>query len=148
MRCFRSRRMLSAYLDNEVEPRRRAALEAHLLGCEACSHALRELRVQWDALSEVAGPPPLPSDFWYRVLKTLDETERLPWHRRYRARLLQAACVAACVVLGIAGGSLLLRVHPAVGAPSNNVSVGERVMVADAFDTAAFDLSEGKESFL
>jgi len=148
MRCFRVRPMLSAYLDNEVDPRQRASLVSHLKGCEACSEELGKLRAQWDALAGGDHPPPLPSDFWRRLLNALDEAERLPWHHRHRARLLQAACVAVCVVLGLAGGAFLLWMHPPVGAPSTDVHVGERMMVAEAFDTMAFGLDEGKEGLL
>jgi predicted anti-sigma-YlaC factor YlaD len=148
MRCFRARRMLVAYLDNEVYPRQRASLESHLTGCEACSDELAKLRAEWDALAEGDHPPLLPSDFWCLLLKALDEAGRLPWHRRYRARVLQAACVTACVVLGFASGALLLWRYPVVGAPLNDVFIGERMMVAEAFDTTAFGLSEGKEGLL
>jgi anti-sigma factor RsiW len=148
MRCHRVKRLLCAYLDDELEPNRRASLESHVVGCEACSAELAKLRAQWDALVEGDQAPVLPADLWPQVLAALDEAERLPWHRRYRARLLQAACVTACVILGFAGGAFLSWKAPAGDATSNDISIGERTMVAEAFDTTAFGLSEGKEGLL
>jgi len=145
MRCHRARRLLSAYLDDESDARRRESLESHLAGCRACSSELAKLRAQWDALAEADQPPALPADLWPQVLVALDEAERLPWHRRYRGRLLQAACVTACVILGFCGGAILSwRIAPA---PSS-VPVGERMLVAEAFDAPAFGLGEGKEDLL
>jgi anti-sigma factor RsiW len=139
MWCYRARRTLSPYLDGEVDPRRRASLESHLAGCEACSAELRRLREQHVALLERDRVPAPPEDLWGSVVAALDEAERLPWHRRHRTRLLQAACVAACVVLGFAGGALLSWERPVVETASDR---GERVMVAEAFDVAAFGLGE------
>ncbi len=145
MRCHRARRLLSAYLDDEVAPRSRRTLESHLAGCHACSSELAKLSAQWDALAEADQPPVLPPDLWPQVLAALDQVERRPWHPRYRGRLLQAACVTACVALGFAGGAILSR--RAEPAP-NSVPVGERVLVAEAFDAPAFGLGEGKEDLL
>jgi anti-sigma factor RsiW len=140
--------LLSAYLDNEVDASRRALLESHLAVCEACSAELVKLRVQWEALAQADQTPAFPADLWSRVVAALDGAERLPWLRRYRTRMLQMACVTACVVLGFAAGALLSWKQPDVEATSNIVSMGERMIVAEAFDAAAFGLSEGKEGLL
>jgi anti-sigma factor RsiW len=149
MRCYRARRWLSAYLDDELDPRRRASLDAHLAGCKACKAELERLKQQWDALVEGDRVPPVPADLWGQILTALDQAESLPWHRRYRARLLQAACVTACVVLGFTGGAILSwRQPPAVKSAPEIVSTGERTLVAEAFDVTAFGLAEGKEGLL
>ena len=135
-------------MDDEVDPRRRTSLETHLASCEACSAELAKMRAQWESLAEVDQPPALPPDLWPRVLAALDEAERLPWHRQYRIQMLQAACVSGCIAFGFAGGALLSWEQPAAEAAPDTVSVGERMMVAEAFDTAAFGLSEGREGLL
>jgi len=148
MRCCQARRFISAYLDGELDPRRRESLESHLASCEACSARLAKMREQWEALAEADQTPVLPTDLWPQVLAALDEAGRLPWHRRYRNRLLQAACVTACVALGLAGGALLSWRRPVAEAAPDSVSMGERMMVAEAFDTTVFGLNEGKEGLL
>ncbi|MBN1610719.1 MAG: zf-HC2 domain-containing protein [Polyangiaceae bacterium] len=148
MRCHPARRSFWAYLDGEVDPRRRESLEAHLARCEACSVELAKTRAQWEALAEADQTPVLPTDLWPRVLAALDQAERLPWHRQCRTRMVQAACVSACVASGFAGGALLSWEQPATEAAPDTVSTGERMMVAEAFDTAAFGLSEGREGLL
>lgn len=148
MRCHRARRYFSAYLDGEVEPRRRQSLESHLASCEACAIELAKTRAQWEALAEADHTPALPTDLWPQVLAALDEAEQLPWHRRYRTGVLQAACVSACIALGFTGGALLSWKHsPIAGAPNEN-AVAERLLVAEAFDVTAFGITEGKEGLL
>lgn len=148
MRCYQARRLISAHLDDEVDPHLRAALQSHLAGCAICSAELARLREQWEALVECDPPPPLPADLWRQVMRAVDEAKRAPWHRRHRARLLQAACVAGSVVLGFSGGAMLSWKRPAGEAGSSNLSIGERMLVAEAFDANAFGLSEGKEGWL
>lgn len=144
MRCNQAQKLLSAHLDDELDPGRRAALESHLADCEACSAALDRLRAQAEALAAADDVPPLPADLWPRVGAALDRAGRQPWHRRHRARLLQTACVTACVVLGFAGGALLSWRQPTVDA-SGSGAVAERTLVAEAFDTTAFGLDEDRE---
>jgi len=148
MWCHRARRLLSAYLDDEIGPRRRALLESHLAGCASCVAELAKLRAQCEVLAEADQAPALPPDLWPRVLAAADESGRRPWLRQHRTRLVQAACVAACALLGFAGGALVSWRTPAVDAASDKVSIGERMLVAETFDTAAFGLSEKKEGLL
>ncbi len=148
MRCYRARRTFSVYLDGELDPRRRESLESHLAGCEGCVAELAKMRAQWDTLAEADQKPALPTDLWPQVLAALAEAERDPWYQRYRTRMLQAVCVSACIAFGFVGGALVSWGQPAAEAPPDTVSMGERMMVAEAFDTAAFGLNEGKEGLL
>ena len=148
MRCYRARRWLSTYLDDELDPGWREALETHLDSCEACSAELELYKHHWASLAEGVQAPALPANLWGQILSSLDESERLPWHRRYRARLLQVACVTACVLLGFAGGAHLSWKQPPAVDASERVSMSERMMIAEAFDVTAFGLSEGKEGLL
>jgi anti-sigma factor RsiW len=148
MRCYRARRWLVSYLDGELEPRRREALEHHLSGCPACCAELARFEAHWETMADVDPAPPVPVGLWGEILTSLDEAERTPWFARHRARLLQAACVTACVFLGFSGGALLSWKHsPIAGAPDEN-AVTERLLVADAFDVTAFGMAEGKEGLL
>ena len=148
MRCYQARRWLVSYLDGELAARRREALEHHLSRCPACSAELASLMALWETMAEVDAPPPLPVGLLGEILTSLDAAEATPWLTRYRARLLQAACVTACVCLGFfAGAFLSWRQAPRALGPKAD-ALSERLLVAEAFDLSAFGISEGKEGLL
>lgn len=148
MWCYRAKRRLVSYLDGELEPRRRKALERHLSSCRLCSAELERLRTQWAAL-DAAGPvPPMPAGLWGQILTSLDEPARWSWYGRYREGLLRAACVAACITLGFSGGALFSWASPRSEGARDDAPVAEGVLVAEAFDTSAFGLTEGKDGLL
>jgi anti-sigma factor RsiW len=45
--------LMTAYLDDELAPRDRVRLEAHLADCPHCSEYLRQIRITLDALGHV-----------------------------------------------------------------------------------------------
>lgn len=148
MRCHRARRLLSPYMDHEIDPGGRASLEQHLAGCERCAAELERLKRQWNALGEDSSVPPLPPELWREILRSVEEAERLPWQRRHRGPLLQAACVAAGVALGLSSGVVLSWKPPLGEAGLDDVLVGECVMVAEAFDATTFGLGESQGDLL
>jgi anti-sigma factor RsiW len=50
MKCDEVKPLLGAYHDGELEPARRAAVEAHIVGCSACAQALARHRELGEAL--------------------------------------------------------------------------------------------------
>ena len=54
--CEQIEPMLSAYLDNELEPAERTAVERHVESCERCARELNELRGVVNASEELAAP--------------------------------------------------------------------------------------------
>jgi anti-sigma factor RsiW len=145
MRCYKARKWLYAYLDGELDGRRRAALEDHLGRCSSCAAELARSKEQWAQLADVGPAPSIPPDLWGHVNQALDEAERLPWYRRHREQLLRAACVTVSVALGFAGGALLSWRGPSVDNARPEISVSENMLVAEAFDKTAFGLGEKKE---
>ena len=102
MWCYRSRRWLSPYLDEELAPRRRARLERHLSACPACAHALEVLRDDWEQLGALDCPPP-PT--WLRPPSAItSETAIL----RRPGRLAYGAFIGVSAVLGIVLGVAVL----------------------------------------
>lgn len=115
----------SSYLDDDVEPRLRATLERHLVGCDACARLLAEL----DAIHrEAAALPPLtPSrDLWAGVesriatpITRLAEAPppgvvralgaAMPRSARFRPRWLAAAAALLLTAAGAGVAHLLLR---------------------------------------
>ena len=95
---------LSAYLDGELEPAERAALQEHLGRCPECSQLVEDLRTLADAVGRESVPP-VPADLIDRIAARL-ETEgtsrrAAPPERRwrYRAPLAAAASLAAATLL-------------------------------------------------
>jgi anti-sigma factor RsiW len=148
MRCFKAKKRLSAYLDGELDDRRRAMLEDHLRRCSRCAAELGRSREQWAELGDDGPAPSIPPDLWDRVTGALDEAERLPWRRRHREQLLRAACVTACVALGFALGALLSWRAPSTDGARQEIPASEDVLMAEAFDKTAFGLGEQKEGLL
>jgi hypothetical protein len=99
---------LSEYLDDELEPAERAALEQHLASCEACSDALAELRGVVSRAATLAPRPP-SADLWPGIERRLDAVAPLvtPFTPRVRRRVsfTMPQLVAAGLALMVVSGS-------------------------------------------
>src|SRR3990167_6242152 len=95
MRCWRTKRLLSAYLDGLLALRVRDALRDHVEECPACSEELEWHRITRTALANPSFPPP-PHDFTQRTLASLSEDgrdrRRSVWVPVAAPRLAWAAC--------------------------------------------------------
>lgn len=102
---------LSDYIDGDMDAPERAALEAHLAECDACSSVLADLRSVVDEAASLEGRPP-ERDLWPGIAARLEprgpvvvplEKERSIRHR-FQASLPQlAAAVLAALLIGVAG---------------------------------------------
>jgi hypothetical protein len=154
---------LSAYLDDELAPAARAAIETHLRDCAPCRGVvddLRQLREQAAAWPAEATPS---HDLWAGIAARLEprpvatHARVLPWHqRRWSVGIVELAAAAALVAAVTAGlvwrgapGSVpapdsgpapvLAQVEP-VGTPEGAIT---SVSFADAqFDAAVADLEQ------
>lgn len=115
---------LSEYLDSELDPQERIAMEAHLADCAACRQTLRELRSVVRALG--ADPADTPdAALWGRIEARLEprtEVREAPVRpgsaaRRRPAFSLRAAGLAAAAVLVLALGGRALWRAPASPVP-------------------------------
>jgi anti-sigma factor RsiW len=115
--CLKVRRQLSAYLDGELSPKNRTAVERHLARCRACGVALESLRRLARALEIVQVLPAPPSLAGQIMAKARDRQsvgrERnaiRPGRRTVTSRpwVLRVAA-AAVVVFGLAAGSYMGR---------------------------------------
>jgi anti-sigma factor RsiW len=112
MNCQKFGEKLSAYIDGELDYEARAELEAHLLGCAACSRQLEEMR-KLESFKPLLEPPKVPqekwSECWEEIKKQTTDSlsadrvrERVARRRRVhllRRIVLGAAGVAAAVVV-------------------------------------------------
>lgn len=135
MRCSRLMRWLSAYVDGELDHKRRAAVERHLARCHRCAATLERLEAQAKLLADADPVPPLPADLWLRVQREVEESEQRPWYRRHPGGLRRVACVAACVLVGFAAGAVLSWQTPDAASSPPRPALSERTLVAEAFDT-------------
>jgi len=75
MRCSKARRLISEYLDGELDSRRERSLRAHCAACADC----RELLADFSAVVKEAGhlSAPAPSDaVWSKIRARLDAEKR------------------------------------------------------------------------
>ncbi len=102
---------LSDYIDDDMEPSERAALEAHLAECAACSSTLADLREVVDQAASLEDRPP-GRDLWPGIAARLEKRGPVvvPLEARrssrdgFRLSLPQlAAAVLAALLIGVGG---------------------------------------------
>ena len=106
MNCSVCRGQLSPYLEEELSPEQRGAVEQHLSACAACTTELKALQEMVKGLKEL--PEPMaPSEFRQKVWQRIEAAS--PWVR-FRQRVLEpwyfkvpagALATAAVVLLAV-----------------------------------------------
>lgn len=145
---------LSDYLDDELEPAERAALEQHVASCPHCAATLDELREVVARASGLAARPPA-SDLWPGIAPRLDRVESVatPFRARVRRRIsftLPQLVAASLALTVMSGGGVWVLQHggsatdlPPVGAASTVDSAALPVVLADPrYDEAIADLQQ------
>jgi len=120
---------LSAYLDGEMPPPERAALEAHLASCGACSARLSELR---DVRSMLASMPQVAPRRSFRV-READLRPRAAYQQPFLLRAMPALSAAAVLVFGV-----VLAVDLR-GDDSDNSAPGTAMIAGQGESRAAYD---------
>lgn len=122
------RERLSAYLDGELPPEERAALERHLPGCPECRRELEDYRTL-RAMLRAVPMPALPRSFTLpatgAVPEPLPAQRNRPASARPRTRAERSSVARAAQALGglVAVAGLLLFLTSALfGAPSGTAS--------------------------
>lgn len=106
LRCYRTRRRVSAYLDGVLGHRQSAFAVAHLATCARCRAELESLRHLSGALRRSA-PSPVPPDwtgFWEGVRRGIEEAlveTPVKTQPRWRPRLVVAAAAALAVTVSV-----------------------------------------------
>ena len=94
---------LTDYLQNGCDPDRRESIQAHLVACEECREALRDLASFTAAESSSAAPDPDVEREWNKFRKRLRSEEpkhRWLWLTRFQPVFSAACAAAACLTLG------------------------------------------------
>jgi hypothetical protein len=102
-------RLVSPWLDGELDEERARQLELHLGSCAQCAAARRELTAMIDAARALPSPEP-PSALWTRIDARLDEPVRSPsWWQLVTGRRLRFAVPVLAAVALATGIGLSLR---------------------------------------
>jgi anti-sigma factor RsiW len=115
MRCIRIRKMMSAYIDDELMPADKDIFLLHIGKCQKCSEKLFEVRAVHQLFAN-AEKFPAPYGFTSRVMAKL-EPEALPgksiWDtfilRPLIPRMAGVVLALAVMILGIIAGSHLVN---------------------------------------
>jgi anti-sigma factor RsiW len=112
---------LSDYLDDELSPAERAAVDAHLAGCPECARTLASLRRIVAEASSLAPRPP-ENDLWPAIAARTVQQRRISFTvpQLAAAGLLLAALSGGAVVL-LLGGTIGRSPFPADAAATATV---------------------------
>jgi anti-sigma factor RsiW len=118
MKCTHMKKLITAYLDRELDADETAAVEDHIEGCEAC----RKEAAEYDALRSIftsAERFEAPYGFGTRVMSALKEAESPGLWRTFSfqplfLRIAGLAFVLLIMIMGAISGSLLVSGIPRV----------------------------------
>jgi hypothetical protein len=148
------REMLGAYALGELDDERRAALRAHLDGCEECRAELREIEPVAAALAEAdpglfeSEEPRPPAGLLERTLSRVERArqDEEGWRRGRRNRLIRRSSLAAAAVL-LAAFGLFALVPKVTGPPLEPVAFSEAPAGVEA-EANLIDHTWGTETIL
>ena len=109
MKCHSVQKKLSAYQDNELEPREEKQVRSHLLSCRACREQFAELERVWQTLG---GLEEIHLDPWFyrQVVNRIKEPleERLLPPRQHVFELFRTpVAVSIILIIGLLAGTYL-----------------------------------------
>lgn len=148
---------LSEYLDDEMQPAERLALEQHLSSCATCATTLDELREVMARAARLPAPPPT-ADLWSGIAPRLDPVQSVttPFRARVRRRIsftMPQLVAAGLALMVMSGGGVWVLQHggratelPRVGAASEVDPAAQPIAFADPrYDEAIADLQRALE---
>jgi anti-sigma factor RsiW len=112
MKCSRSKKKLSAYLDGEMPEQEREVISQHLQQCEECRGEVAAFSAVTDALNTIEGIE-VPPYFMTRLRQQVREQAKpVPFFQRIRGLAVTAAtavAVVASLFIGNQAGKTLYR---------------------------------------
>ena len=128
----RARELAALRVDERLDPRDDAWLDAHLLGCDACSRVAAEYDAQRSLFAPARAALPVPPrDLWARTAAAIDDAS--PARRRSGLSRLYAPLAGAMVVAVAVGLGLL-----------NGMPAKESTSKGDVPDATPFPLIAGE----
>ncbi len=128
MKCSKVKKMVSPYVDEELNPPEKRAFELHIDGCPVCKHALEE-HVTVHHLFASVPRFEAPVGFSTRVMARLqaEEKTRFSWLwqlfilRPFFLRAVEVAFALVVILIGMISGNMLVGER----APERQVSMEE-----------------------
>lgn len=121
MTCDECRTHLQEFVDGELGSAEKAAIDAHLTGCQECTHLHRQLNKFTTTLIKISEPLKPKADFGSKVLRKFEETKaelkRVPSERPAAVSSVRTAVrtfpawpfFAGAAVLVVAGLAVMLH---------------------------------------
>ncbi|MCL4558535.1 MAG: zf-HC2 domain-containing protein [Deltaproteobacteria bacterium] len=107
MRCSKARKLLSPYIDDELTAVQKGLIESHIKDCVRCGSRLEALRGIQSSFARLERPA-APYGFATRVMSGRAERQgSLPFLPPVFTRLMEAAVIAATILIGTKAGSFL-----------------------------------------
>lgn len=138
---------LSAYLDDELPPEGRRAVESHLADCGPCRRVLADLRAVSAWAPGYEGRPPA-RDLWPRIAEGIEASRAVPFPAARGRRFSLAQMAAAALLMSaLSAGAVWLALGrsgveaPAVVATADSpLAVPAALLDDPAYDAAVSDL--------
>ena len=129
MSCPKTK-LISAYLDEEMGLREKAAFETHLQDCTSCSYRLEEVR-SLKAVFAKTDRHPAPYGFATRVMARTAalEKKKAPWLVSFFVRFAEAAVLLIVITMGIVAGKVM----------TNGFSAANTTNIASSLSLDMFD---------
>ena len=129
MSCPKSK-LISAYLDKELQLGEKTAFEAHVQGCNRCSHALEELQTLRAAFASTKRHQ-APYGFATKVMaRTAEQKKKAAWLVPFFVRFAEAAVLLVVITVGILAGKVLI--NGSTAADTTNIASSLSLDVFDA----------------
>jgi anti-sigma factor RsiW len=130
MSCPKTK-LISAYLDEELQGSDKAVLETHLQGCVQCETALKDMRSLRSAFANTERHQ-APYGFATRVMARTAELEKkkTPWYVPFYLRFAEAAVLLVVITVGILAGKVMTN-NPSA-APTTNMTSSLSLDMFDA----------------
>jgi anti-sigma factor RsiW len=131
MSCPKTK-LISAYLDEELQGSDRAALETHVPGCAECGAALMDMR-SLRAAFKSTDRHQAPYGFATRVMARTVELEKkeAPWFVPFSVRFAEAAVLLMVIFVGIMAGSFMTN--------GSSMTMTQPANLASSFSLDLFD---------
>ena len=131
MNCRTAKKLISLYLDSEIEGPQQDLLLAHLGSCQSCKQEMKDLSAVMEKIPvpQIIEPSPY---FFVKVRQKINARESAPLLLQFLLSPRSAVLVASAVALSVFGGILL-----------GETTLASQAAIETASEAAISDLNSG-----